>query len=337
MKYGIIVTNIGSPDAPECFSVMKYLREFLGDSRVLDVWFSKLLLYLIILPFRSPKSAKAYKKVWLKDGSPLIVNTVNFVDSLQKKLGEEYKVTLGMRYGKPNITKAINSLVENGVDYILIFPAFPHYASSTTGSIAQEAAKIITKKDLVLPFSVMGAFYNHPAFITYWVQQIGENISNDTDCVLFSYHGLPVRHISRLGDPKCCASNKPCPSINSGNRFCYRAQCYETTRLIVQQLNLRNYFTAFQSRLGKEQWAMPYTDEILDELYQKGFRRIVVVSPAFVADCIETIEEIGMEAKKQWEELGGESFTLVSCPNAHETWVNGAAQMIKEQCPKLSC
>ena len=329
MKKGVIITNIGSPDDTSVFSVMKYLRQFLGDPRVLDFRFSSLLLYCVILPFRSPKSAEAYQSIWLPEGSPLIVNSYKFMNALQEELGADYKVSAGMRYCSPSLEDAINELMDESVDSITVFPCFPHYSSSTTGSVAQEVSRLLTKNDLVLPFSIIGSFYDNEYFIKYWQEQILNNLKENTDYVLFSYHGLPVRHIERLGIKECCNSPDPCSKLCSENKFCYRAQCYETTRLIANGINLKDYGTSFQSRLGREKWAMPYTESYLVELYNKGVRNLIILSPAFLADCLETIEELGIRGKEIWEELGGTSFTLLSCPNDHPTWIKGAAEIIK--------
>jgi len=294
-KSGVLLINLGTPDDPSVKSVKKYLKQFLSDPRVIDIpgilrW---LLLRLVILPFRSPKSAEAYSAIWQDEGSPLLINSRKFAENLS---GSQ-RVALGMRYGAPSIRHAIEELGD--VDKITIVPMFPQYSSAATGSALQEAMQILQSKKNIPNIEIINSFHDNPGYIESVAKSIEPYLS-DSDYLLMSYHGLPVRQ--------------------AGN---YREDCFATSQLIADRLSLSTdkYGVSFQSRLGRIPWIEPYTDKILPELYEKGVRRLVISSPSFVADCLESLEEIGLQARDQWLELGGESFTLVPCINEDATWL----------------
>jgi len=294
-KSGVLLINLGTPDDPSVKSVKKYLKQFLSDPRVIDIpgilrW---LLLRLVILPFRSPKSAEAYSAIWQDEGSPLLINSRKFAENLSRS----QRVALGMRYGAPSIRHAIEELGD--VDKITIVPMFPQYSSAATGSALQEAMQILQSKKNIPNIEIINSFHDNPGYIESVAKSIEPYLS-DSDYLLMSYHGLPVRQ--------------------AGN---YREDCFATSQLIADRLSLSTdkYGVSFQSRLGRIPWIEPYTDKILPELYEKGVRRLVISSPSFVADCLESLEEIGLQARDQWLELGGESFTLVPCINEDATWL----------------
>ena len=332
---GVLVVNVGTPDAPETGAVRRYLDEFLSDPRVLDInpvgrW---LLLKGIILPFRSPKSANAYKAIWTERGSPLLTITQDFAKALETELGDDFMVEVGMRYGTPSIADGLEKLLAHDLERLVILPQFPHYSSAATGSASAKVMDLLGKRWNVPPFEIRPDFYVHPGFIDAVSELTREVIeANEPDMVLMSYHGLPERHVRKSWAPgfSDCSISGPCPSVDRGNRYCYRAQCYETSRQIAAQLGLNDneYTVSFQSRLGRTKWIEPYTDIVMPELYAQGIRKLVVLCPSFVADCLETLEEIGIRAQNDWKALGGESLALVPCINTHPTWVRAAADMV---------
>lgn len=331
-KVGVLLINLGTPDNTKISSIRRYLREFLLDSRVIDLpaFFRYLLVYGAILPFRPFKTAKAYQKIWQKEGSPLRLHTLSLVKNVAATLGEGYHVETAMRYGYPAIADALKNLIR--CEKIIVLPLFPQYSSAATGSAIAKTLTEIAKQWNIPQINVINQFYSHPAFINALATVIKPYISSPNTFLLLSYHGLPERHLDKSQCKAPCQRADACPSINQDNYFCYRAQCYQTSHLLAEKLALSSdqYTTAFQSRLGRIPWIKPYTDEVLPSLYKKGIRKLVVACPAFTADCLETLEEIGMQAKEQWLDLGGESFELISCLNDHPQWVDGIVSMIKE-------
>lgn len=320
---GILLINLGTPDDPSVASVRRYLKEFLSDPLVLTLPFLPryLLLYLFILPFRPARSAKYYRAVWTKNGSPLLHYSQSFTEKLQAHLGNSYTVRLGMRYGKPSISDALKALQH--CDSLTILPLFPQYASATTGSaIALTLNLLNSYPTFPKQIHIIREFYMHPAFIDAQSIQIEPFISSH-DFLLFSYHGIPTKQNSCSHNIKqTCLEN--CPAITSTNANCYRAQCFATSTAIANKLGLTTgqYATAFQSRLGKLEWIKPYLEEYLEELYNCGVRRLAIACPSFVADCLETLEEIGMRTKTHWQSLGGEQLTLIPALNDAEHWIN---------------
>lgn len=330
-KTGILLINLGTPDYCDTKSVRRYLKEFLSDPRVIDLPFPLrwLLLNIIILPFRSKKSAHAYQKVWLTSGSPLLVYGNALKKALSQKLEKNYQVELGMRYGNPSIALALENLKH--CKRLIILPLFPQYSSAATGSALEKALSIIGKKWNIPEIITMHDFYNDSRFIKAYADIIKHYISEQKiDLLIFSYHGLPERHIYKSACTAKCTHVDSCPKIDTNNQYCYRAQCYATSHLLATAvgLNTNAYSVSFQSRLGKTPWIKPYTDELLIELRKKNIQHIAIVCPSFVADCLETLEEINIRAKEQWQSLGGKTLITIPCLNAEPLWVHALAEMI---------
>lgn len=336
-KKGLLLVNLGTPDAPQSGPVRRYLREFLNDPRVIDIhpvgrW---LLLNLIILPLRPAKSAEAYRKVWTQEGSPLLVHSRALEAAVRQRLQGEYEVELAMRYGNPSIPDAVKALRSRGVKEFLLLPLYPQEAASSSSSTVARAYEVLAEEWDVAGVRTVPAFHDHPGFLDAFAEVARPVIAEArADHVLFSYHGLPERHM-RKSDPSgqhCLASKGCCEVLTDVNRHCYRAQCFATTRALAQRLGLQpeGYTLSFQSRLGRTPWIQPYTDFVLPELAKKGVKRLAVMCPAFVADCLETLEEVGMRANEQFRECGGESLTLVPSLNAHPAWVEAVVRMVHE-------
>jgi ferrochelatase len=336
-KKGVLLVNLGTPDAPEPGPVRRYLREFLSDPRVLDIhpvgrW---LLLNLIILPTRPAKSAEAYQKIWSQRGSPLLFHSKDLAAAVSERLRGEYEVELAMRYGNPSLPDAVKALRSRGVKEFILLPLYPQEATSSTSSTLARAYEVLAEPWDPLPVRVVPAFHDHPGFLDAFAEVARPVIAEArADHVLFSYHGLPERHM-RKSDPSgshCLASAGCCDVLTDVNRHCYRAQCFATTRALAERLGLApgGYTISFQSRLGRTPWIKPYTDIVLPELAKKGVKRLAVMCPAFVADCLETLEEVGLRAREQFVESGGESLTLVPSLNAHPAWVDTVVRLVRE-------
>jgi len=333
---GVLLINLGTPDNPSVGAVRRYLREFLNDPMVLDIspigrW---MLLNLVILPWRPKQSAKAYQQVWRKEGSPLLIYSEALKDSLQNTLGSDYTVELGMRYGNPSIASALTRLDEACVDRVVVLPLYPQYAMSSTGTALAALYEDAAARAIVPPLQVVPDFYEHPGYLDAAANMIdAERETFKPDHVFFSYHGLPERHVKKADrtDSHCLASAGCCDAIVPANRSCYRAQCMATTRGLVSRLHLTedDYTVGFQSRLGRTPWIQPYTDELLPALIEQGKRRILVSCPSFVSDCLETLEEIGIRAREDFIEAGGEDLRLVPCLNDDQAWTDTVAQMVK--------
>jgi protoporphyrin/coproporphyrin ferrochelatase len=331
---GVLLLQLGTPDSTEVGDVRRYLREFLSDPRVLDIPAPAraLLLNAVILPFRPKRSAEAYEKIWTEQGSPLVIYSEALVNEVQEILGDGYRVAYGMRYQNPSIESAVESLGD--CDHIVILPLFPQYASASGGSAAAKALEVIASRWNVPKVTALGDFYDDPGFIKA-AAAIAAPLIDDfaPDHVLFSYHGLPEKQVrkSDLSDDWCLQATDCCARINDVNRFCYRAQCFATSRALVSELGLEpgSYSTTFQSRLAGQKWIEPYTDKSLPVLYKAGVRRLAILTPSFVADCLETIEEIGIRARDQWMGLGGADLLLVPCVNADPAWARAVADMVK--------
>jgi protoporphyrin/coproporphyrin ferrochelatase len=295
------------------------------------------LLYLIILPFRPSKSAHAYRSIWTPSGSPLLVECSDLAAKVQMELGDEYAVELGMRYAEPSLESALQKLEVLACEEIQVVPLFPQYSAASTGSALQKIMEILSKKWNVPAIRVQAPFYNDPGYLDSFAQVWKDSVGSfNPDFVLFSYHGVPERHMIKsdtsLGKNHCLQSNQCCESISDSNLFCYKAQCYATTRGLVKRLDLKEgfYGTSFQSRLGRTPWIQPYTDVVLEEHAKKGFKRLAVYCPAFTADCLETLEEIGIRAKEDWIKFGGEDLMLVPSLNAHPMWVKTVANWARK-------
>lgn len=337
MKTGVLVINLGTPDAPSASKVRTYLREFLSDPRVVDInpVGRFMLLNFIILPFRSSKSAEAYEKIWTAEGSPLLFHTRAFSERLQAALpGNAFKVEYAMRYGRPSIPERLEALLSQAVDRLVILPMYPQYASASTGSSLQCVFEALAKRWNVPPVKVVGPFFRESGFIDA-IAALGRPHmeSLKPDHILFSYHGLPERQIRRSetleghclkADDACCAA------LSFKNQYCYRAQCFETTRLLAARLGLQpgSHTTAFQSRLGRTPWIKPYADLVIQDLARQGKKRLLVFEPSFTADCLETLEEVGLRASASFLAAGGEKLVLVPSLNSDPAWVAAARDMV---------
>jgi ferrochelatase len=335
-RTGALLLNLGTPDSPSVSDVRRYLREFLSDPLVIDIprvprW---LLVHLIIVPFRAPKSAQAYAKIWTKQGSPLAVHSRALSDAVAKELGASWVVEFAMRYREPSIRGALERLAEAKVDRLVVFPLFPQYAEASTGSALAKLRDEIDRSGMSLELATIPAFYDEPGFTDAVAEVARATLRDfDPDFVLFSYHGLPERQIraSDHSGAHCLQRDDCCASIVDANRDCYRAHCYATTRSVTQTLELppERFSTSFQSRLGRTPWIQPFTDRALPQLAARGIRRLAVICPSFTADCLETLEEIGIRAAEQWRDLGGEALALVPAVNAHPVWVRAVADLLR--------
>lgn len=333
IKKGVLLVNLGSPDSPTKKDVRKYLDEFLMDERVIDIpYLSRLLLVKgIILNTRPKRSAAAYQKVWWPEGSPLIVLSNRLKDKVSTKT--DVPIALAMRYGNPSIKAGMQELVNQGVNEILILPLYPQFAMATTETILVKAEEIRKKYFPHVITNDFPAFYNQDKYI----KVLGDSLKNsltdfDYDHIIFSYHGVPERHIMKSDITKkhCTIDSSCCNTESEAHKFCYRHQCFETTKKVVEYLKLREgtYTTTFQSRLGKDPWIRPYTDETIEHYAKNGVKKLAIITPAFVSDCLETIEEIGMEAKEDFIHNGGEAFHRIDCLNDNDDWASLIAEWI---------
>lgn len=327
MQKGVLLLNLGTPDDFSVKAVRRYLREFLSDRRVITLpsilrW---IIVYGLILPFRPKQTAHAYRQIWTEQGSPLLIHSKALQKALAEDLKGDYQVALAMRYGNPSIKKGLDIL--KACEKIIIIPLYPQYASATTGSTFEAVFQSIKRTELFPEIHIKQDFYANPDFIQAQANIISEHIDED-DFLLLSYHGLPESHLKPAGCITPC--EKACTAI-SKHPLCYRAQCYETSRLIQEALNLPEWKmdTSFQSRLGRTPWIKPYTDEILKTLREKEIENLAVACPSFVSDCLETLEEIGMRLQEEWLKLGGNSFKLIPCLNDNEEWVSALAGMTR--------
>ncbi|HKJ07223.1 MAG TPA: ferrochelatase [Flavobacteriaceae bacterium] len=332
---GALLVNLGSPKSTSVKDVKNYLDEFLMDKRVIDTPYllRAFVVKGIILNTRPKKSAEAYKKIWWDEGSPLIVLSERLLKKVEEK--SDIPVALAMRYGEPSIKNGIEELVAQGVNEILLIPLYPQFAMATTETIVVLANKIIKKKYPHVKLTDLPAFYNKPNYIKVLSESIKTVIEKENpEHLLFSYHGVPERHIKKsdITNSHCKIDGSCCQTPSPAHEFCYRHQCYETTKLVAEELNLDKsfYSTSFQSRLGRDPWLQPYTDQTIEEFAKKGVKNLAVVTPAFVADCLETLEEIGMEGKDDFIENGGEKFTAIPCLNDNEDWANTLNTWIEE-------
>lgn len=341
-KRGILVVNLGTPEKPNYQSVKKYLSEFLMDGRVIDLQFWKrwILVKGIIAPFRSRKVAREYKKLWTDEGAPLLVHGQSLVNQLKKlyQYNEmEVEVELAMRYQTPSIENALNKLRKNGVGEIVVFPLFPQYASATTGSVNEEVMRVISKWQVIPTISFTNSYHDHNEYIRVFAGKVSEDVRHfKPDHVLFSYHGIPQRHLDRIkleGGKICSSEHCNCELKMFHQPYCYRSACFHTSMLIAERVDLeyKDFSTSFQSRLGKDPWIQPYTDQTIKELRKNGVKKLLVVSPSFVADCLETTIEIGEEYKELFMNLGGEGFEYTKSLNASVDWTKAIFNMINDK------
>lgn len=332
---GVLLVNLGSPDTPEPKDVKRYLGEFLMDERVIDVplWARTLLVKGIILNTRPKASAKAYKKIWWDEGSPLIVLS----ERLQEKIKEQttLPVALAMRYGSMTIKKGLQELVDKGVDEVFLMPLYPQYAMATTETILVLAEEIRKEYFPHVKIEDLKPFYNDSNYIEVLSNSIAKHLEGKSyEHLLFSYHGVPERHIRKSDVTKshCKIDGSCCATPSKAHEFCYRHQCKEVTRLVGEKLNLKEgtFSTSFQSRLGFDPWLRPYTDRTIERLGKEGIKNMAIVTPAFVSDCLETLEEIAMEGEEIFHEMGGQDFTTIPCLNDDQEFVDLLSKWINE-------
>jgi len=332
---GLLIVNLGTPDAPTRPAVYRYLKQFLLDPRVIDInpIARNLLVRGIIAPFRSGKSAKAYQELWTENGSPLKFYGENLVAQIRQLLGSEYVVELAMRYQNPSIESAIEKMMQAKVSKIKVFTLFPQYASATTGSVHEEVMRVLAKQQIIPAVEFVSAYPTWEPMIELFVKNAGKFDLSRYDHFLFSYHGLPQRQLRKadafnhcLQKPDCCQTLTPV------NQFCYSAQCYATTKAIAGQLNLKpaQYTVCFQSRLGRDPWTQPYTVQVIENLAKSGAKRLLVFCPAFTADCLETTIEIGEEYREDFLKWGGEQLDLVESLNDQPAWAAAVAGFLRD-------
>ena len=337
----VLMINLGTPVAPNTTEVRNYLRELLSSDRVLDInpflrWF---LLNIFILPFRPKKTAKAYKKIWLEEGSPLMVYSEKLKKSLTEQFAaENISVELAMQCGEPTIKNALDRLRVNQYSRIIVLPMYPQYASSTFGGAIEDLYREIINDWNMPQLQIIPPFFSDPLFIEAWAKVGLPYLDHKPDHVLFSFHGLPLRHLKKSDiSGKWCKNNKECcQKLTNQNRYCYSAHCHETSKLLAEKLNLdsEKWSVSFQSRFGREEWVKPYTEPHLEELALRGVKRVVVFCPSFVSDCLETIEEIGIQAADYFQKCGGKELILVPSLNDHPEWIKSLSSIIRKQ---LSC
>lgn len=323
-KTGVLLINLGTPDSPAVGDVRPYLSQFLNDPRVIDIpWLSrKILVNLIIVPFRAPKSAAIYRKLWTDQGSPLLFHSENARRLLAASLGSDYQVHLAMRYKNPSIPDVLEVMRKANYTTIIVLPMFPQYASASTGSALEEVMNVIYKWWVIPEVKVISQYYDHPLFIDAFVARAAAHDLSSYDHILFSYHGLPRRQVDKVHLTGNCETARCRTEINGENKYCYQATCYATTRLLAERLNISpdRYTVCFQSRLD-EKWLQPFSDKVVEECARKGMKRLLAFSPAFTADCLETVIEIGDEYQEIFHKNGGEKVQLVESLNDHPVWI----------------
>jgi ferrochelatase len=331
MSKGILLVNLGSPDSPSVSDVRRYLNEFLMDARVIDVaWPIRRFVVGMILINRPKESAHAYQKVWMKEGSPLVVISKNVLKKLQSRV--KVPVELAMRYQNPSIDSALRKLAGQGVDDLLLIPLFPQYAMSSFETAVERVKELAAKIAPGMRIKVQPPFYKDPDFISALVASSEEHLKSGYDHLLFSYHGLPERQIKK-SDPTgthCLMAENCCEVASPAHATCYRAQCYQTTKAFAEKAGIPRgkYSVSFQSRLGKDPWLKPYTDFELERLAKEGVKKLLVICPAFVSDCLETIEEIGMRGRESFMQAGGKEFDQIPCVNEHPLWIDALVGMV---------
>ena len=335
IKKGILLVNLGSPDSTEVPDVKKYLRQFLMDEKVLDApfpirWF---VVNCMILPKRPAASAEAYKQIWTDEGSPLITISRTVQQSLQEVVGADCLVELAMRYQNPSIEHAVERLRDQGIEDLAVVPLFPHYAMSSFESAAERVKVVLKQIAPKIEYRIVPPFYDHPEYIDALAEVTTPYLKEDFDHLLFSFHGIPERHlkVSDTTGGHCLTCQDCCRTESKAHETCYRAQCLKTVDALVAKTGLseEQYSVAYQSRLGREPWLQPYTDHVIAGLPEQGVKKLLVICPAFVSDCLETLEEIGMRGKEDFLAAGGERLTLIPCLNSHERWIKALEELTK--------
>ena len=328
--------NLGSPDSTSVKDVRKYLNQFLMDERVIDMpYLSRLLLVRgIIVPFRAPKSAEAYKTIWTKEGSPLIVTTRQLSAALQTEI--EIPVEMAMRYGNPSVGEAFENLQKRvaDLDEVIAIPLYPHYAMSSYETAVEDAKAVHAKRKYTFSLKFIKPYYNDPEYIHALAEKIKPHLQRQYDHILFSYHGIPERHLHK-SDPTgshCLKKENCCSEPSTAHATCYRHQCFVTTRLVMERLQVPTdkYSVSFQSRLGRDPWLKPYTDFRLNDMPKEGIKNLLILCPAFVSDCLETLEEIEERGKESFMQAGGETYEMIPCLNVHPLWVRALASWINK-------
>jgi ferrochelatase len=333
MKTTVLLINLGTPDSPTTRDVRSYLKQFLNDPRVVDLpWLvRKILVNLIIVPFRAPKSAKIYQKLWTPEGSPILLHGQHVKELLQKKLGEDYTVELAMRYKQPSIPDVLERIRKSNPQRIVVLPLFPQYAAASTGT-ALEAVMDVVKTWWVIPeIRFISQYWDHPLVVKALLERGKQYDWREYDHVLFSYHGLPERQVDKVYDSGVCSDRDCEHEITDENAFCYKAACYGTTRLLAGGLGIpeEKYTVCFQSRLDKR-WLEPFADKVVLEQARQGAKKLLVFSPSFVADCLETTIEIEDEYQELFVEHGGEKVQLVESLNDHPAWIEALEALVKD-------
>ena len=352
-KKAVLLVNLGSPDSPAVPDVRRYLREFLMDGRVLDApWPIRFgVVNFSILPKRPRESAHAYQKIWTNEGSPLVVTSHRVRKALERRLN--IPVELAMRYQNPSIDSAVEKLAAQDIDELLLIPLFPHYAMSSFETAVERVKSAVQKIAPGMRVHVQPPYYNSPDYIDALVASAKPYLHNlglldlhdpaptkpefhaGYDHLLFSYHGLPERHMRKADTTgcHCLKAANCCETPSPAHATCYRAQCFQTTKAFVAKAGIPagKYSIAFQSRLGREPWLQPYTDKEIVNLARRGVKRLLVMCPAFVSDCLETLEEIGMRGRETFRESGGEHLTLVPCLNEHPAWLHTLEGMVTQR------
>lgn len=334
-KKAILLVNLGTPKSPEPSDIRVYLDEFLSDPRVVDInpVGRFMLVKAIILPTRPKRISKFYKHIWLKDGSPLLVYSKQVQEELQRRMGDDYHVELAMRYGQPSIDQALKKLKNPMYESIKVIPLFPQYASASTASVIEKIMNIVKSWSSIPDIKFKSYFYDDINYLDACAEVAKKYMDEKYDHYLFSFHGIPERQIKAGDDYNYCSFGSCCETINEKNQFCYRAQCFQTAYGIAERLNIKkeNYSISFQSRLGRTPWIKPYTDFVIKEMAEKGYKKILVFSPSFVSDCLETVYEVSVEYDTLFKTHGGEKVQLVESLNNHPAWIDALEKIVLKE------
>ena len=340
-RIGVLLVNLGTPDSPGACAVGAYLSEFLMDGRVIDIpWVLRAcLVRCIISPFRRFRSSREYRKVWTSEGSPLLVHTKNLAEKVARRMAalssppgegrrKQYSVHFAMRYGTPSMSSMLDVMRKQAYDRVVVLPLYAQYASATTGSTLDEAMKIIRQWYVIPDVRLVAQYWDDEGYLECFCNRARGFEVGDYDHVLFSYHGVPIRQVDKVYEDRRCANHSCDEEINAENRFCYKATCYATTRALVDRLGIENYTVCFQSRIGNK-WLSPFTDKVVVNLAENGHRRLLVFSPAFVADCLETTVEVGREYAELFKKHGGDVLDLVPSLNSGDDWVEAVCGLVQ--------
>lgn len=333
-KRGVLLINLGTPKSPHLKDVFNYLNEFLTDPRVMDLpWLKRQLLVRgLIVPKRYKQSSEQYRHLWLKEGSPLLYYGELVQKKLQEALGDEYIVELAMRYQTPSISDSLEKLRKANLDELIVLPLFPQYASATTGSVNQKVMESLRHWNTFPRLVFINHFFEEPLFIDAICARAKQYALSSFDHLLFSFHGLPERQIRKADLSGSCLSKECCLQLCMNKSFCYKAQCFATAKAIAAKLDLKteNYSICFQSRLGNDPWIQPYLSDVMKDCKEKGYKSILVFSPSFICDCLETTCEISIEYQREFKRMGGEKLQLVEGLNDHPLWIDALKHLVLE-------